>query len=402
MAGFFLIPWLGTQNSILVAVVLNILAALIILLHDPSLSAPRRIAAAVVTAVTVVLVWLPLPQWDAAILTSGPYLYADDYRGASARQGIDLASAMQADKQLLYFKEGLHALVSVEKSANGDVMLGVNGKTDASAKGGDVATQLMLGHLPLLLHQGERDVLVIGLGSGMTLGAVEQHPVKAVDVVEIETAVVEANQHFRQFTGNSLDDERVNLIVADGRNHLALTDRQYDVIISEPSNPWIAGMANLFTREFFELAKQRLRKQGLMCQWVHAYSMAPDDFKTIVHTFHSVFPNSTVWETSFGNDYLLIGFPPDWNIEPRKLIDRWGDKRLKAHLEKMHIRDPAAFLNKLILTKAGGHAEINELGCNRSPGQKGSVPDVSGQKRSPAGICREQFNRGYPKRHQVV
>ncbi len=117
----------------------------------------------------------------------------------------------------------------------------------------------MVGHLPLLLHPGARDVLLIGLGSGMTLGAVERHPVKAVDVVEIEAAVVEASRYFREFTGEVLKDPRVNLIVADGRNHLALTDRQYDVIISEPSNPWVAGMANLFTREFFEQAQQRLR-----------------------------------------------------------------------------------------------------------------------------------------------
>ncbi len=105
--------------------------------------------------------------------------------------------------------------------------------------------------------------LVIGLGSGMTLGAVEQHPVKAVDVVEIEAAVVEANQHFRQFTGNSLDDERVNLIVADGRNHLVLTNRQYDVIISEPSNPWIAGMA------YFQQAQwQKAESECGMRNWI--------------------------------------------------------------------------------------------------------------------------------------
>jgi spermidine synthase len=332
-------------------VALNITAAGIILVQAPRISLSGRVAAALATSGIALLVWSPISQWDASVLSSGPYLYADDYRGASAKKGIDLGQAMKEGRQFLYFKEGLHALVSVEKSSQGDVSLGINGKTDASAKGGDVATQLMLGHLPLLLHPGAGDVLVIGLGSGMTLGAVEKHPVKAVDVVEIEAAVVEANQYFREFTGNSLDDDRVNLIVADGRNHLALTNRQYDVIISEPSNPWVSGMANLFTREFFELAKRRLRKQGMMCQWVHAYSMSPDDFKTIVHTFQTIFPNTTVWEASFGNDYLLIGFPPDWNIEPRVLIDRLDDERLKAHLEKMHTRDPAAFINKLIITR---------------------------------------------------
>ncbi len=136
MAGFCLIPWLGTQKSILVAVALNISTAVIMFLHTPQVSAHRRIAAALATAGTAALVWFPLPQWNAAVLTSGPFLYADEYRSTSAQKGIDLGSAMQAGKQLLYFKEGLHALVSVEKTIYGDVALGVNGKIDASAKGG--------------------------------------------------------------------------------------------------------------------------------------------------------------------------------------------------------------------------------------------------------------------------
>ena len=193
MAGFCLIPWLGTQNSILVAVALNNAAAVALFLHAPRVSVPRRIAAALLSAGTTALVWFPLPQWNTAFLTSAPYLYADEYQSTSAQKGIDLGSAIEAGRQLLYFKEGLQALVSVEKTIYGDVVLGVNGKIDASAKGADTATQLMLGHLPLLLHPDAGDVLVIGLGSGMTLSAVEKHPVKALDVVEIEAAVVEAS-----------------------------------------------------------------------------------------------------------------------------------------------------------------------------------------------------------------
>jgi spermidine synthase len=163
--------------------------------------------------------------------------------------------------------------------------------------------------------------------------------------------VVEASRYFREFTGDVLKDPRVNLIVADGRNHLALTDRRYDVIISEPSNPWVAGMGNLFTLEFFELAQQRLRPDGVMCQWVHAYSMSPDDFKTVVHTFQTVFPHVTLWEaTIVGGDYLLIGSQREVHIDPRTLTGRLGDGRMKTHLERMHIRGPAALISKLIMT----------------------------------------------------
>jgi spermidine synthase len=172
-----------------------------------------------------------------------------------------------------------------------------------------------------------------------------------VDVVEIEPAVVEASRYFNDFSGDPLNDPRVNLIVADGRNHLALTSRQYDVIISEPSNPWISGMANLFTQEFFDLAKQRMRKGGVMCQWVHAYSMSSVDFKTIVRTFQAVFPHVTIWEASFGGDYLLIGSPQNLNVDYEMLIDRLNDERLRADLGRMNIGDVAAFINKLVITE---------------------------------------------------
>jgi len=351
-AGFFLIPWLGTQNSIFIAVALNIFAAGTILLHAPGISFPIRCVGALATAIIAVLVWFPIPRWDAAILASGPFLYAHRYQDISAMKRIDLRAAMKEGIQILYAKEGLHAVVAVQKTSEGTLALRINGKTDAAAKGGDVATQLMLGHLPLLLHQAAQDVLVIGLGSGMTLGAVEKHPVQAVDVVEIEAAVVEASQYFREYTGDVLNDPRVNLIMADGRNHLALTSRQYDAIISEPSNPWIAGMANLFTQEFFELAKQRLRAGGLMCQWVHAYAMSSMDFKTIVRTFQTVFPHVTVWEISFGGDYLLIGSPQEVNIDPSSLTDRLGHERLRADRGRMRTTDPAALMTKLIMTEA--------------------------------------------------
>ncbi|MCH8992125.1 MAG: fused MFS/spermidine synthase, partial [Acidobacteria bacterium] len=347
--GFLLIPWVGTQTSIVLAAALNLVAAGLLLLHAPRVSLVRRVASTVVIAGLTVAVWSRTPDWNETILTSGPFLYAATYRDTSAQQQIALPEAMQRGRPTIFFKEGLHATVSVHNSSDGDVLLSVNGKTDATAKA-DAATQLMVGHLPLLLHPDPADVLVIGLGSGMTLGAVERHPVHTIDVVEIEAAVVEANKYFRAFTGDALADPRVTLRVADGRNHLALTDQTYDVIISEPSNPWISGMANLFTREFFALARARLRPGGVMSTWVHAYLMSSADFKTIVGTFQAVFPNVTVWEAAFGVDYLLLGLPPGATVDAERLAERLRDERLRADLGRMHIRDLAGFVNRLVLT----------------------------------------------------
>jgi len=349
MAGFIFIPWLGARNSLLIAVALNILTAGLLFLQAPATALPRRMLGAVVTAAMAVLVWYPLGAWDAAILTSGPYLYAGAYKNIASSKKIDLRAAMLEGRETLFFKEGLHAVLSVLKTPEGDLLLQVNGKTDASARG-DAATQLMVGHLPLLLHQRAENVLIIGLGSGMTVGAVQRHAVKAVDVVEIEPAMVEASDYFKDITGDPLNDPRVHLIVGDGRNHLALTDRLYDVIISEPSNPWVSGQANLFTREFFELAKKHLKAGGVMCQWVQAYSMSSVDFKTIVHTFDTTFPHVTVWEASFGGDYVLIGAPQDLQVDYPGLLDQLGDGSIRADLAKSRMWDPAAFFNKLVIT----------------------------------------------------
>ena len=98
----------------------------------------------------------------------------------------------------------------------------------------------------------------------------------------------------------------VRLLIGDGRSHLRLSTRQYDVIVSEPSNPWMAGVAALFTREFFEAARARLRPGGVFCQWAHTYEIAEQDLRSIVRTFASVFPDGTMWLVGEG-DLLLIG-----------------------------------------------------------------------------------------------
>ncbi len=347
-AGFLLLPWIGSRNSILVAVAVNLAAAIVIFVVASNLSRSRRIAGALLLLAGAGLAWQSLPKWDYAILTSGPYLYAERYRDLSASGEQGIQAAMREGQELLFFEEGLHAVVSVKRTVEGDVALEVNGKTDATARG-DAATQLMLGHLPLLMNPDATNVLIIGLGSGMTLAAAERHPVQAIDMVELEPAVIRASEFFVPFTGDVLADSRVNLIVADGRNHLALSDRQYDVIISEPSNVWVSGMANLFTQEFFELARQRLRSGGLMVQWVHAYSMASADFKMLVRTFRSVFPNLTVWEVDLDSDYLLVGSMDDVAVDAETLQNLLANEDMRHDLATMGITDLASFAGKLLM-----------------------------------------------------
>ena len=196
---------------------------------------------------------------------------------------------MTGRRRLLYEEEGLTATVTVVESG-GQLYLKVNGKTDASSRG-DLRSQSLLSHLPTLLHPAPGQALLIGLGSGISLGALEQHPVQRIECVEISPEVVHAAHLFSEANGDALADNRVRMIIGDGRNHTAHTEAAFDVIISQPSNLWIAGMADLFTVEFFQACRTKLAPGGIMCSWVQAYSMMSEDFRTIVNTFAQVFPH---------------------------------------------------------------------------------------------------------------
>jgi spermidine synthase len=238
-----------------------------------------------------------VPEWNRSLLSSGAYKYAPAIRGAS------LESALTAGS-LLSYEEGSTGTVSVRKLA-GTISLAIDGKVDAS-NAGDMLTQRLLAHLPLLLHPDPTRAAVLGLGSGVTLGSALRHPLDRVTVIEISPQVVEASRYFESENHGALKDPRTRVIVGDGRTHLMLGSETFDMIVSEPSNPWMAGIASLFTREFFESARSRLTPGGVLCQWAHTYDISSADLKSIVATFLSVFPDGSLWLIGDA-DVLLVG-----------------------------------------------------------------------------------------------
>jgi spermidine synthase len=295
-AGFWFIPRIGLQGTLIVVTACLASASLAALACADGSRAARSSGVLLLAASAA---WMAMsPPWDRTLLASGAYLYAP-----FVPADLDLATQLRAGT-LLYYREGAAATVSV-KRLTGTTTLAVDGKTDASNRG-DMLTQRLAAHLPLLLHDAPREVGIIGLGSGVTLAAALRHPVSRVDIVEISPDVVEASAFFQKENGGALHDPRTRLIVGDGRSHLALSRRPYDVIISEPSNPWIAGVAALFTREFFAAARARLAPGGLLCQWANAYTIDDADLRAIVGTFASEFPDATVWLVGT-EDVLLVG-----------------------------------------------------------------------------------------------
>lgn len=300
LAGFVFISLLGVKKSIIFTAIIYLTTGVALLWYQANTTG-KRIKIAVVTTVILLIAFF-IPSWNKKIVTLGSFIYFPQLKSESP---AELRSQMAA-RELLFYKDGLVANVAVYQGENGDRFLRLNGKTDASTIG-DLESELLIGHLPMLLAKQTKDVLVIGFGAGISLGAVTTYPAEHIDMVEIEPLVIEAAPFFKDANHNALADPRVNLVSNDGRNFLTRSNKSYDVITSEPSNPWISGIANLYTREFFEEAKQHLKEEGVMLQWLHLYSLSPSDLRTILRTFSSVFPNVSGWTPLSNNDLLLIG-----------------------------------------------------------------------------------------------
>jgi spermidine synthase len=330
-AGFVLIPALGLEHTLRVVTLCLTLAAVVVL-SWATLRRQLRVRGAIAGGAAIAIMFMSTP-WDRELLASGVYLYAP-----FVPRGLPLEPLLKAGS-LLYYREGAIATVSV-KRLTGTSTLAVDGKTDASNRG-DMLTQKLVAHLPLLLHERPRHVAIIGLGSGVTAGAALTHPIERVDVIELSPEVVAASHIFKEENRDALNDPRTRMLVADGRSHLQLARQQYDVIISEPSNPWIAGVAALFTQEFFTAVRDRLAPGGLVCQWANAYNISDADLRSIVATFRSVFPQGTAWLVG-ADDVVLIAGERPLDDRLRNIERHWSRAGVAEDLSRVHVTEPFA------------------------------------------------------------
>ncbi len=180
-----------------------------------------------------------------------------------------------------------------------------NGKSDGSAVG-DAATQVMLGITGAILHPHPQNACVVGLGTGTTAGWLADVPgMQRVDVLELEEEIRKVAKFFDPVSRNAMQNPRVNNITGDAREFLLTKGENYDLIVSEPSNPCRAGVANLYTREFYQNASQRLTSNGIFCQWLQGYEVEPGTITTVISTLRKVFPKVEIWATQ-SLDMLLI------------------------------------------------------------------------------------------------
>ena len=197
-------------------------------------------------------------------------------------------------EEIIYYKEGVAGNVEVSKNRRGYNILRVDNKTHGGNEPWVKRDEIRVGHFPFFLHDNPKDVLLIGLGTGITLDAIARHAIHSVDCVEIVGDLIKTTQYF--FTGKPriLERKDVNIIVEDGRNYMARTNKKYDIINMDLIHPESSGAASLFTKEYFEDAKKALRSNGLVAQWLPLYQLSPFETKIIMRTFASVFPHASL------------------------------------------------------------------------------------------------------------
>ena len=280
--------------------------------------------------------------WDTASLSSGPFLY-------TGAEDLDLGRV----ERVTYGRE---ATVAVRRDESGAAILQIDGKIDATS-GGD-PTQILVGIIPAVLSAHPREVLVVGLGSGMTVDAVRDVPgVAQVTVTELLPEVISAARiEFRAANHDVLASPRVTTLRQDASLFLRGTNARYDVIVSEPSNPWVAGMADLFTVDALQAARARLNPGGVMAAWFHAYSTDASTFASIVATFREVFPRAALVEMVAGQDYMVVGMLEPVGVDVDRVAEVLTNPRLAEHLARAGINDRGSFFGRFIAGTDGVRA----------------------------------------------
>jgi spermidine synthase len=314
LAGFLLLPLLGSRASLLAVAGVQVATgcALILLTSGSTRAAIRPVAIGVA-------IWIA-----AAVLIPDPFAMA-------------LTQRHPAGERVLWKEEGLQTSVSVNEGPTGYRVMYLNGLHQANDTPEMVAVHRMIGHLPMMLHPAPSRALVVGLGGGATAGAVAQHGA-AVDLVELSASVVRGAEWFRQINDDVVRLPNVMLRVDDGRNHLLLSGRQYDVITADIIQPIHAGAGSLYSVEYFTLARQALKPGGLMLQWIG--HREEDHYKLIARTFLRVFPEATVWV----DGSLLVGSLEPLEIRSEVLARKLTDPRIRAAASTVGIVDADSIL----------------------------------------------------------
>ena len=341
-AGFLLLPHIGIAASLILLGMAALAGAVLLCL----LARPRRPAQAVIGGMAVVLMGLAAvfrPHWDPLVLTSGAYFNPNEYlRGEEV-----IFWERIANQRLRYFHEGVTATISVVETKDGVLYFVSGGKVEADTTRESMMLQRLQGHLPMLFHPDPRRVLNIGLGAGVTFGALGCYPTDYLEVIEIESRVADVAREWGERNHRIVERKDARITIADGRNYLFCTTNRFDVITSDPFEPVHSGAGHLYTVEHFRQARDRLAAGGIMGQYLPLYEMSRADFFTIMRSFAEVFPASVIFFT--GTDTVMLGFKDDRiEINAGEVRAKFDLPAVRDSLAEIGVKDPDTILEMLV------------------------------------------------------
>jgi spermidine synthase len=345
ITGFVLMPVFGVRPAFAILAILLMMATAFIATQRTN---PRAATTAMVMiGASIILVALTGENWR-YVLGSGVF------RVRNVFPTKQFWLARKANTEILYYKDSADATVAVERAPDSvdrksQIVLRINGKTDASSIG-DLSTQYLLAHLPMAAKPDAKNVFVLGFGSGITGGALLGHPIERLTIAENCGPVLEAGHYFREFNRGVLTNARTTIRRDDARAVLKLGKTKYDIIINEPSNPWVAGIASVFSKEFYELCAASVVDDGIVAQWFHNYEMSDYITMMVVRTFASVFPHMEIWETQHG-DLVLLGSKNAWQSNPAQYQKLFDHARVREDLAELKITTGVALWSKQIASQ---------------------------------------------------
>ena len=352
ICSLLLIPALGTRDAQRVLIALAAVASIFALLA-PERGRVETVREGrgpwiIITTLAAALLIITVPELPGILVAHGRY-----------------AVTWIGKTDFLYVGEGMNSSIAVTGvHSNGATQFHVSGKVEASSLPQDMRLQKMLAHLPALVHPNPQSVLVVGFGAGVTAGSFLPYPsVKRLVICELEPLIPKVvSTWFVKENNNVVKDPRTQIYFDDARSYVLTSDEQFDVITSDPINPWVKGAASLYTREYFQAVKAHLKPGGIVTQWVPLYESTLDAVRSELATFFEVFPNGTVWANLVdgrGYDVVLLGSNETTKIDIEAMGKRFaaaGFENVAASLMESGFQSPL----DLFATYAGSGADLKE------------------------------------------
>jgi spermidine synthase len=362
IAGFALIPQVGVEKTLMLACTLNLCLSLGACWYIPKdFRPPVRFAVIVCFIVPVLCFACGLTFWARLpILSAQLQRRVLDGYGVPSNYLTWQADINQSLK-MLFCKDGASTTVGVV-TAGGVRSIITNGHIDGSDNR-DMSTQVMLSAIPLMLRRDIKSVAIVGWGTGVTVGSVAEFPVDSIEAIELDPVVLEGSQFFNHVNHRPQTDPRVHLQINDARNYFLASDRKFDLIVSEPSNPWQSGVCQLFTREFFQLCKARLNSGGTCALWVQIVEIPPDVLASIIGSLHDVFPYCLAVRANREN-LVIMGSNDPFTIDLSRLREAFANKKVPVEFAGFKVTSAESVLARIAMTPQSIDKLVNTAGRN--------------------------------------